>query len=57
MNDNKKSSQVAGTTSEVEIKLLLNAIEQGMQSVLLRDKYLRTLLGVQIVLLILLLIK
>ncbi|MGE8037254.1 hypothetical protein [Lysinibacillus sp. NPDC093692] len=57
MGDNKKTSQVAGTTSEVEIKLLLNAIEQGMQSILLRDKYLRTLLGVQIVLLILLLIK
>lgn len=57
MEDNKKASQVADTTSEVEIKLLLNVIEQGMQSILIRDKYLRTLLGVQIVLLIFLFIK
>lgn len=57
MEENKKASRVAETTSEVEIRLLLNVIEQGMQSILIRDKYLRTLLGIQIVLLIFLLIK
>ncbi|MFS0819637.1 hypothetical protein ABC382_22470 [Lysinibacillus sp. 1P01SD] len=56
-NKNKKSSQVAGITSEAEIKLILNVIEQGMQSILLRDKYIRILLTVLNLLVLLLLFK
>ncbi|AHN24377.1 hypothetical protein [Lysinibacillus varians] len=52
MEDNKKSSQVVGATSEAKILLLLNVIEQGVQSILIRDKYIRVLLTVQILLIL-----
>jgi hypothetical protein len=54
---NEKSPQVAGTTSEVEIRLLLRVIEQGVQSILIRDKYMRVLLIVQTLLMLFILIK
>ncbi len=57
MENNKKTSQVVGATSEVEIILLLNVIEQGIQSVLLRDKYIRFLLTVLNLMVLLLLFK
>lgn len=57
MDENKKSSQVAGTTSEVEVKVLLHVIEQGMQSILIRDKYIRVLSVIQLILLILIFLK
>lgn len=52
VEDNKKSSQVVGATSEAKILLLLNVIEQGVQSILIRDKYIRVLLTVQILLIL-----
>lgn len=52
VEDNKKSSQVVGATSEEKILLLLNVIEQGVQSILIRDKYIRVLLTVQILLIL-----
>lgn len=57
MEDKEKTSQVAGTTSEVETKLLLHSIEQGIQSILFRDKYIRVLLTVQILLILFLVIN
>lgn len=52
VEDKKKSSQVVGATSEAKILLLLNVIEQGVQSILIRDKYIRVLLTVQILLIL-----
>lgn len=57
VDKNKKSSQVAGTTSEGEVKVLLHVIEQGMQSILIRDKYIRVLSVIQLILLILIFLK
>lgn len=45
----------AGT--ETETTLLLDVIEQGMQSLLLRDKYFRILIAIQTMILICLLFK
>lgn len=54
---NKKTSQVVGATNEAKILLLLNIIEQGVQSILIRDKYIRVLLTIQILLIVSLLFK
>ena len=47
----------ASAGTEAEVILLLHVIEQGMQSLLLRDKYLRILIAVQTAILLYLLIK
>lgn len=55
---NKKSPQTAGTECEgYEIEILLRVIEQGVQSILIRDNYIRTLLAIQFLSIIFLLFK
>ena len=57
MEDNKKSPQAMAVTSEVEVTLLLHVVEQGVQSILIRDKYIRVLLTLQLLLILFLLFK
>ena len=54
MSDFDKGNS-AGTKSETT--LLLHVIEQGVQSLLLRDKYLRILIAIQTMIIICLLYK
>ncbi len=54
MSDFDKGNS-AGTESETT--LLLHVIEQGVQSLLLRDKYLRILIAIQTMILIYILLK
>lgn len=54
MSDFDKGNS-AGTKSETT--LLLHVIEQGVQSLLLRDKYLRILIAIQTMILIYMLLK
>lgn len=56
MENNKKTSQSIAVESEIESKLLLHVIEQVVESILIRDKYIRVLFTVQFLLMIFLLL-
>lgn len=55
--ENESSENVTSTGTKSEETLLFHVIEQGMQSLLLRDKYLRILIAIQTMILICLLFK
>lgn len=60
VNENSKIKEPEKETSagtETETILLLHVIEQGVQSLLLRDKYLRILIAIQTMILIYMLLK
>lgn len=55
--ENESSENVTSTGTKSEATLLFHVIEQGMQSLLLRDKYFRILIAIQTMILICLLLK
>lgn|GEM_PF-4679717 len=55
--ENESSENVTSTGTKSEATLLFHVIKQGIQSLLLRDKYLRILIAIQTMILICLLFK